>query len=170
MVEAPTAVFDPSFVLHAICSNTIVEHDHEVIPTKEHIAQMRKDELRLRRRSGLRVHVDKLTADKAHVLCTAWRTAPELFQSRMDDHEIVDLVHEALRSLHVLGLRPLVGVIRKRSMAVVPPILKTDPFHLIAAIGEAEEARRSDSITPDEADRRAALLTARKDVDRSIIK
>lgn len=116
------------------------------------------------------MHVDKLTADKAHVLCTAWRTAPELLQSRMDDHEIVDLVHEALRSLHVLGLRPLVGVIRKRSMAVVPPILKTDPFHLIAAIHEAEEAGGSVMIAKEEADRRAALLTTRKDVDRSVIK
>jgi|GEM_PF-1984407 len=131
---------------------------------------MRKAELHLKRRSGLRVHVDKLTADKSHVLCTAWRTAPELFQSRMDDHEIVDLVHEALRSLHVLGLRPLVGVTRKRSMAVVPPVVKTDPFHLLAAIQVADEARRSDVITMEEVERRAALLTTREMVDRSTIR
>jgi len=141
-----------------------------VTPTKEQIAQMRKAELHLKRRSGLRVHVDKLTADKSHVLCTAWRTAPELFQSRMDDHEIVDLVHEALRSLHVLGLRPLVGVTRKRSMAVVPPVVKTDPFHLLAAIQVADEARRSDVITMEEVERRAALLTTREMVDRSTIR
>jgi len=131
---------------------------------------MRKAELHLKRRSGLRVHVDKLTADKSHVLCTAWRTAPELFQSRMDDHEIVDLVHEALRSLHVLGLRPLVGVTRKRSMVVVPPVVKTDPFHLLAAIQVADEARRSDVITMEEVERRAALLTTREMVDRSTIR
>ena len=131
---------------------------------------MRKAELHLKRRSGLRVHVDKLTADKSHVLCTAWRTAPELFQSRMDDQEIVDLVHEALRSLHVLGLRPLVGVTRKRSMAVVPPVVKTDPFHLLAAIQVADEARRSDVITMEEVERRAALLTTREMVDRSTIR
>ncbi len=131
---------------------------------------MRKAELHLKRRSGLRVRVDKLTADKMHVLCTAWRTAPELFQSRMDDHEIVDLVHEALRSLHVLGLRPLVGVTRKRSMAVVPPVVKTDPFHLLAAIQVADEARRSDVITMEEVERRAALLTTREMVDRSTIR
>jgi len=141
-----------------------------VTPTKEQIAQMRKAELHLKRRSGLRVHVDKLTADKSHVLCTAWRTAPELFQSRMDDHEIVDLVHEALRSLHVLGLRPLVGVTRKRSMVVVPPVVKTDPFHLLAAIQVADEARRSDVITMEEVERRAALLTTREMVDRSTIR
>jgi len=131
---------------------------------------MRKAELHLKRRSGLRVRVDKLTADKTHVLCTAWRTAPELLQSRMDDHEIVDLVHEALRSLHVLGLRPLVGVTRKRSMAVVPPVVKTDPFHLLAAIQLADEARRSDVITMEEVERRAALLTTREMVDRSTIR
>jgi len=148
--------------LQRICSNPTVENSREVILTKQQIAQMRKDELRLKRRSGLRVHVDKLTADKTHVLCTAWRTAPELLQSRMDDHEIVDLVHEALRSLHVLGLRPLVGVTRKRSLAVVPPIVKTDPFHLMAAMQVAEEAGRSDLIAPEEADRRAVLLTTRK--------
>lgn len=123
---------------------------------------MRREELRLKRRSGVRVRVDKLTADKTHVLCTAWRTAPELLQSRMDDHEIVDLVHEALRPLHALGLRPLVGVTRKRSMAVVPPVVKTDPFHLLSAIKEADEAQRSDRITLEEIERRAALLTTRK--------
>ncbi|HQV76193.1 MAG TPA: hypothetical protein PLE78_11925, partial [Flavobacteriales bacterium] len=72
--------------------------------------------------------------------------------------------------LHVLGLRPLVGVTRKRSMAVVPPVVKTDPFHLLAAIQVADEARRSDVITMEEVERRAALLTTREMVDRSTIR
>ena len=131
----------------------------EELLTKELIARMCKDELRLKRRFGIRVHVDKLAANKDHVLCTAWRTGLPLLQSRMDAYEIVDLAHDALRSLHQLGLQPLIGIAEKEKMSVVPPIVKSDPFHVLAALRQAAEAGDSEGIMSEETNRRASLLT-----------
>jgi hypothetical protein len=128
---------------------------------KEAIQELRKQELRLKRRSGIRVRVDRIAADRTHVLCTAWRSGVALFQSPLDEHEVVHLVHTALRSLNRSGLRPLIGVVKKSNLAEVPRIIKADPFHLISALNGAEELRSGqEGIAQAESDRRAALLAA----------
>ena len=132
-------------------------------PTKAVTAQLRKAELRLKRRHGVRVNMDKIAADRSHVLCTTWRSGLAVLQRRMDEHEIVDLVHDALRPLHTIGLRPLVGVVQKRTLAEVPEILMADPFHLLAALRRAEESGNGPAgISLEEAERRSAVLSTRR--------
>ncbi len=132
--------------------------------SNELITELRALERRLKHRHGVRVVVQKMTADGVNLLCNAWRSGSPLLQRSMEEHELVALAHEAMRPLFVLGIRPLVGVVSKKSMAHVGKLDRTDPFLLQAAMDTAGimELRptSTSTISHEESQRRIALLKA----------
>jgi hypothetical protein len=128
------------------------------------IKSLRKQERRLKRRSGIRVIVQKVTANGVNMLCNAWRPGLPFLQGHLEEHEIVSLAHEALRPLTKLGLRPLISVVNRRSMRDAAKRTKRDPFHFLAAMHNAGldpiGPTAPENISKEEVERRIALLNA----------
>jgi len=87
----------------------------------------------LARRNGMRLRVDKVTADGKNALCTCYYESGSFWRTAPVHYEVVDLAHDALKDLLRFGMRPMVSVV-----CGVPKSLANmdaaDPFELLKAI------------------------------------
>jgi hypothetical protein len=91
----------------------------------------------LLRRHGVRLRVDKITADGRNAICSACQVRRPIFRSMLSSDELIAIAHTALIPLHLIGLRPLVSALSPEPKQVFAPIGKNDPFLLCHALREA---------------------------------
>ncbi|MEO8591242.1 MAG: hypothetical protein ABI432_17825 [Flavobacteriales bacterium] len=105
--------------------------------TSDLIAHLHEQERLLWRRHGVRLMVDKVTADGQNILCSTCQLRRSLFLPALRDHALISLAHEALRPLYLFGMRPLVTVVMKNAVRPFAALEKADPFHLHSALHAA---------------------------------
>jgi len=106
------------------------------IYTDELFAGLHMQERRLLRRNGLRIRVDKVTADGQNAMCTCYCGSGPFWHTELPHYEAVNIAHTALKELVRFGVRPMVSVV-----SGVPKDLATmdvgDPFGLRSALRNA---------------------------------
>ena len=102
--------------------------------TNELLYHLRKRERMLLGRYGVRLRVDKITADGKSALCSIAQVRRPWFRSARSADELIELAHDALMPLHHVGLSPLVSVLPGRPKAEFPAMDKNDPFNVHHAL------------------------------------
>jgi hypothetical protein len=119
---------------------------NDLVPPGAMIVLLTKAERQLLLRHGLRLSVDRITADGRYALCTAMQVERKFLRTALKPHEIVDRCHQALISLHTIGSEPLIQVLPITAALDHPTIEEEDPFQLCTALRASNlEAR----IAPD---------------------
>jgi len=105
-----------------------------IVPEKNMLLALDKAERHLLSRYGLRLQVDKVSANGRYALCTAKQVGRKMFRSAMPTEESVAVCHTALIALHIIGLEPLIDIKPHTSSAVMPALDGLDPFGLRVAL------------------------------------
>jgi hypothetical protein len=105
--------------------------------SSELIAHLRKHERTLLRKYGVRLRVDKITADGKSALCSIAQVRRPWFRSMRSAQELIDLAHRALMPLHQVGLSPLISGLPEQPKAAFPAVEKSDPFGIHRALRHA---------------------------------
>ncbi len=132
------------------------------------LAYLRKQETMLLRRYGVRLRVDKITADGRNAIGSVCQVRRPFFRAALSTDELIALAHSALIPLHLVGLRPLVSALAPEPKKVFAPAEKNDPFRLCNALREAgtlEVLQHDPAIVPSSlSDHRRELLEVLRSV------
>ena len=101
------------------------------------LEHLRRQERSLLRRHGVRLRVDRFSADGRNALCSCTQIRRPFFKSTLSDHELVGLAHHTLKELHLFGITPLIGIVPRSSTNAYAPLERNDPFWLIQALRAA---------------------------------
>ena len=116
--------------------------DHRPEHHQALMAQLVAAERDLFQQRGIRIRVDAISHDGRFALCTMCQPKPPFFRRAAEDHRLVDLAHEALMRISMLGLVPLVTVLPKAMGTSFADPERDDPFHLRHALREARLEER----------------------------
>jgi len=101
------------------------------------LANLQDQEPWLQHRYGVRVRVDKVTADGRNALCSACQVRHPFFLAKISAFALVALAHLVLKDLHRFGITPLISTLPARSIPPFVAIEKGDPFRLRDALRAA---------------------------------
>lgn len=102
--------------------------------TNDLLYHLRKRERLLLRRYGVRLRVDKITADGKSALCSIAQVRRPWFRPVHSADVLIELAHATLMPLHHVGLSPLVSVLPCGPKTQLPNMDKNDPFNVHRAL------------------------------------
>lgn len=101
------------------------------------LTELGEAERHLLRSHRVRLNVDKVTADGRNALCSAAQIHRRLLRPDHLAEEGVAACHQALSSLHRIGLTPLIGWLPRDASNTFFKIDPQDPFRLRMALSVA---------------------------------
>lgn len=120
------------------------------------LAQLCRKERSLLRRHGVRLRVDKITADGRSAICSAGQVRRGFLRSALSTEKLVSLAHAALVPLNQVGLQPFVSVLVDEPRSTFTSRKEEDPFGLRNALREAGMEEMLLPAPSSSSDRRSA--------------
>jgi hypothetical protein len=104
-----------------------------LMPPSAMIVLLTKAERLLLLHHGLRLQVDRITANGRYALCTAQQVERKFLRSPLHPDLIVHRCHEALSPLYAIGSEPLIKTLPIADGKHHPAMDANDPFRLLSA-------------------------------------